>query len=224
MKKIITPLFLMVNVVVFNSYIGSSAEPEQPAPLSSQITSAVLNKRWLAAESLKEDRKKTITTLLRMAETEVKSQNQQLMEFQDSPKHLAIALLGELRAVEGVEVLIKNIALLGGSLLATLNPTERLPAVQSLIQIGSPSVKGILTRLAMPTPVEERDIRFYALVIHGVDGYDVGLYRLQSALRNKESSDVQKQNIVKLIEVFEHKETSTSLTRYLNSLRKIQLK
>lgn len=80
----------------------------------------------------------------------------------------AMRLLGELRAPEGVNVLIENIGFpilfefgtprggTGGNSLVGKSPAELFPAVNALIAIGEPAIGPILKKIANDDAVVER--------------------------------------------------------------------
>jgi hypothetical protein len=102
-----------------------------------------------------------------------------------SSKHLAVAVLGELRAEEGIPVLIGNLTYrvkpVFGGLMETRSVGAQFPAALSLARIGGPAVSAILGRLRSTEDPLERHLCVWALM--AMDGRDVARFRVEKAIK-----------------------------------------
>lgn len=155
-----------------------------------------IKRREKAVELIVKERKELVNELIRLAkeEVEVVDPNTPLIVYpwHDS-KHLAILLLGKLRAVEAVSVLVENIEY--------RNPRERwvrygdiaglYPAVEALSKIGMPAIGPTIEKLAE----YHKDGRGRAncwCVITTVLGPKLGKLRLQLAIEEAEDETAKR--------------------------------
>jgi len=115
-----------------------------------------------AEKEIIKERTSTVAELVRMIRDE-----ENRLQRPDSVDR-AMRLLGELRATEGIDVLIEHMGfpilaefgtpmgITGGGYLVGKSPAELFPAVNALIAIGEPSVGPILKRIAENDSVVER--------------------------------------------------------------------
>jgi hypothetical protein len=136
-----------------------------------------------AANEITANRNKTIQSLLQVAQTSNVTTGKLYFA-----KQLAIDTLGDYRAEQAVGFLISNIS------FEESYPTKSglsgpyvdgLPCVLSLIQIGRPSIEGIMQRLEKPATV--RELSLFGFVIHQIDGEKIASFRLESALKEIEA-------------------------------------
>jgi len=139
-----------------------------------------------------------VAALLRIAKLPYESKKTK------SPKELAIALLGEYRAVEAVDFLVENVSFRPAVALADafkeLSPFDGYPSAQALVKIGTPCMEGIFRR--MSKPCDKTEIRLFAYLVRTLDGHELGLYRLDAAAKRAEAANdpVARTNFRNLIE------------------------
>lgn len=119
-------------------------------------------------------------------------------------KHLAILLLGDLRAPEAIPVLAVSIMCrvrpLYGSYGATSTIVAQYPAADSLAKIGTPAVPTILARLGRCTDPLERQICVWILT--QIEGSDLAKFLVSKAIRECDVSFV-KANLQAALEYFD---------------------
>ena len=130
------------------------------------------------ADQMRQDRKRIIQRLLSVAQE--KTPERELSPT--SPQVLAIGLLGEYRAEEAVDLLVRNIELFVPRSSFELIPASSYPCVRSLARIGLPALAGILRQLE--GDVTTKQTRLFATVVMLIDGEKMGLVRLEDALKN----------------------------------------
>ncbi len=125
-----------------------------------------------------------------------------------SSKHLAIALLGELRGEEGIWVLMENLTYrvkpLAGGMVETLSVAGHYPAAQSLAKIGSPAVPAVLARLRRTEDSLERHLCVWTLI--AIDGRDVARFRIEKAIEECRSYPPLKARLEAALEWFDKKD------------------
>lgn len=145
--------------------------------------------RARVASELREARQKTISELMAVAEAPSKP------EELNSAKELSIDLLGEYRATEAIELLIKNIEYHVSSITFERVPAANYPCVRALAKIGVPSLHAIIRHL--DNPCSEKELKLCANVFRLVDGDDVGVLRVEIALKKAEGQ--ARKNLEQLI-------------------------
>jgi hypothetical protein len=127
----------------------------------------------------------------------------------NSPKEIAIELLGELRVVKAAPALVEDINYhpMGESGAPKL-PIDYFPCVQALIKIGLPATKAIFEKCE--NKIEDKNLILYAWVISYVDGDEVGKYRIELELK-KTKDPTKKRNLEQLLKVYKTKKTSFPL-------------
>lgn len=160
------------------------------APGLAGLVSQDMTEREKAYSAMAKERADTIKALMDLAGQQVTPK--QLGSGKDiltenpyhDRKHLAILLLGELRAAEAVPVLMRNIdyvnprAADGGYALGI---PGGYPAVEALIRIGMPSVDAVVKQLRTYKEACEGR-RLCCVVLRDILGYNLALARLQMAL------------------------------------------
>jgi len=162
-----------------------------------------------AAMALSSNRVEIISALLQAVEYPGTNRTERFA------KQLSIETLGDYRSPEAVGPLISNIT------FPEVYPSRKrgldtpyilgLPCTRSLIQIGQPSINGIMHRLEKPATVKE--LSLFGLVIHEIDGEKIGLFRLEAAVKEIEvrlnipagvsEGDLRKlANLRRLIEIY----------------------
>ncbi|MCI0421584.1 MAG: hypothetical protein L0312_20555 [Acidobacteria bacterium] len=161
------------------------------------LKSQNVERRTATAEKIAKDRREMIAQLLELAQ-----QNAGSKELRGT-KELAIDLLGEFRAVEAVEFLIRDVEFSPPSLRGELSRLGAYPSARALVNIGNQSGEEILA--FVHPQVSDKAIKLYAQVIRQVDGAEVGRCRIQKALEGNITSD-KRAALEKLLRVFEKNE------------------
>lgn len=126
-----------------------------------------------------------------------------------SPKYMAIVLLGELRAQEAAGLLARNITWrvhprYGGT--QTRSVSGQFPAADSLAKIGGPAVEEVLRILHTTANPLERHLCVWTLTqIEGgarADGREVARFRVQNAIERCRFPDM-KANLQAALEYFD---------------------
>ena len=120
----------------------------------SALKSASMQERERAAEAVRKQRSDLIEELLELAAEKVEpgpSSDPRFVEYpwHDS-KHLAILLLGDLRAIEAVPVLLENLEYRNPRSIVVNAPLDKggwFPAVESLSKIGMPAIGPTIKKL-----------------------------------------------------------------------------
>jgi hypothetical protein len=179
-------------LVVAASFRGVSATEEpsrsEEAPLE-LLRSTDMAERIRATNAVLRERRVVVEGLISIVRSSKDDENAPDIEIgrEQSAKHLAMSLLGELRAEEAVGVLTAN-------LLYRVKPTRggtseisiagRYPAARALWQIGSPAVPEVMGRLLVSRNPAERHICLWLLV--KIEGRHVAKFRVESALQARE--------------------------------------
>jgi hypothetical protein len=158
------------------------------------LTDAGREQRQAAAAAVRTRRNETIETLISLAGKTVKTTSlpgrRATYPWHDS-KHLAILLLGDLRAEQAVTVLLCNLAYynprhsIGGTELGLAEGPGFYPAVESLIKIGMPSVGPVTEKLRGYTE-DCLERRLCVVVLKEVLGSDLAEAHLAMAIRKLE--------------------------------------
>ena len=130
-----------------------------------------------------------------------------------SPELHAIQLLGEWRAIEARDLLVKHVECTSLESPRSLGRRLReFPAVEALVAIGSPSAEYITQWLMNDTHPSDWRLRLFAFVIYSTDREAVGLARLRAAMeeikkrkddpRYHSLGDVPEQNLSRMIKMF----------------------
>ena len=122
-----------------------------------------------------------------------------------SSKHLAIILLGELRAEEGIQALMANLTYrvkpLFGGLMETRSVGAQFPAALSLAQIGGRAGSTILGRLRSTEDPLQRHLCVWALM--AMEGADVARFRVEKAIKDCGPYTAWKANLEAALEYFD---------------------
>ncbi len=98
-------------------------------------------------------------------------------------KECGIRLLGEMRAVEAVPFLLDNIGFAPATRFGDPSEYEGLPAVESLVQIGSPAAKEIWERRL--ASADKKTLPLYLMVLKNVWGKEICTLLLNAKLKTK---------------------------------------
>lgn len=192
-------------------FAASAAEVLPNQATINQLTSNEPLQRWVARNQLSSDRHGLIKQLLEIAQKDREDQDHFSYDKFNVPQDMAIQLLGDYRAAEAANFLVRCISLEGEGSRFSDSVLGIYPSVRALVQIGQPSINAIFFRLSPiehlvdTNPLNERDFHLFAYVIRQIDGDEVGLFRLQLALKNA-TPEKQKGNFNNLIEIYKRKE------------------
>jgi len=190
--------------------IGESPVQPERKPLES-LRSPKISERANAYSELWRQRVELVRALmdvLRSASDKDSTSDDRGRRWQ-SPKYLAIVLLGEVRAEEAVNLLARNLTWrvaprYGGSKAFLLQ--GQFPAAQSLARIGGPAVEEVLRILHTTGNPLERHICVWTLIqIEGgarAEGREVARFRVQKAIETCRLSDM-KANLEEALKYFE---------------------
>jgi hypothetical protein len=119
--------------------------------------------REAAVADMRRSHSKLIKQLVELAAEKVEPQPPFNLRIKEYPwhdrKHLAIILLGDLRAPEGVPMLFQNLEYMNPKSISvdeSLREIDWYPAVEALTKIGLPAVKPGIDELAKLAPGTER--------------------------------------------------------------------
>jgi len=152
------------------------------------MTAKDFKERELAAASIRNEYRSIANRLIALAAQEVKPAppfNPRIKEYpwHDS-KHLAIILLGDLRAGDGVPVLLQNLEYINPKTISadeSLREIEWYPAVESLCKIGLPAVGPAIKILGELGPDAERS-KLCCLLLKETLGVKLARARVQIAI------------------------------------------
>lgn len=162
--------------------------------LSERLRSPRVQEREAAFDSLQRERQSAIQALLEVASAAVRQPHERYARTR------AILLLGEYRALEAVKPLADQVSCSGEVPVWEPHPLNRYPAAYALVQIGSPSIRALLDRVAQRSSEEE--LRIIAFVVYMIDGKELGLTRLRLALGEAAAPGPRKDNLLRLIDVY----------------------
>ena len=198
--------FLVVFACALLPWASIAADPpDEPKPprVAMQIEYLAAQdfaRRTAAAQQIKKGYQELVAELVTLVD---KGDKALAME---GSTELAVNLLGDLRAIDAVPILIKNIEFRGpGGQLENIRAAQ-YPCVRALAKIGAPSIKGIIERLGQG--VTEKELRLFATICRLVDNDELAIARIQLAL-NKESFPPRKENLEKLLKLL--KDTSWNI-------------
>ena len=147
-------LFLMLSIVSvglllshFPAIAADSNGVNEPKSI------LIVRTREQDAKKIIEQRSNIICDLIAKVKSDpapVQIEDDKFSEFFHSEKHMAITLLGALRASEAVDVLVENLLYRTGPRLADSSPIsweERHPAGLALIRIGNPAISPVVDKL-----------------------------------------------------------------------------
>jgi len=159
-----------------------------------------------ARDELVAARKELIGQLIDIVRDKEKRKNNQ------AGVQAAMHLLGEMRAVEAIEVLVEYLAfplihnegtgvtIFGGMLGEGLKDAGRMyPGVDALINIGEPCLDAVVTKLKSPTTVTP-----YVAVLAGLRGRDWTVETLKTAMEKETDAEKKqwlKRSLNKLAEI-----------------------
>lgn len=130
----------------------------------------------------------------------------------NTPKEIAINLLGEFRVVEAVEMLIDDIDYHPPGIDWGELPIMHFPCARALINIGLPSIELMFERLGAEE-FNEKHYVLYAWVIHLIyddelSSGEMGEHRIRKELEKVADDEFCRKRLQKLLEVYKAKNNS----------------
>jgi hypothetical protein len=197
----------------------------------SELQSSNKNIRVASQKKILENQAKLIDELIRYASADVKPNPKPHPDFPDSyprhdSKHLAILLLGELRAISAIPICINNIGYKNKKYLVfdgELLPLDvEYPAVEALIKIGLPAVDPVIEKLG--TYDKECQGRMNCVwIIKNVLGIYLGRCKLQRYIE-KTTDETIKKNLQAIMPQFSKLQEKLAEKRYKESVRLKELR
>jgi hypothetical protein len=170
-------------IVAVSTICVTPVRADLSSAMDKMVSGATANIQLTGATEITSNRDKVIESLLRIAQASNAKTGTAYFA-----KQLAIETLGDYRAEKAVDFLISDIAFVEAL------PIKRglgdsyvwgLPCARSLIRIGQPSINVIMQRLGKPAKIKE--LALFGFVIHEIDGEKIGLFRLETALKDIEA-------------------------------------
>jgi hypothetical protein len=98
---------------------------------------------------------------------------------QEGHRATAARMLGQMRAPNASKVLMEHIEL-RSMVFTNLSPLSTHPAAQALVAIGSPVYPDLFAHCGRE--LSDKKVRILAYVVRGIDGKEVGVFRLRDKL------------------------------------------
>lgn len=165
-----------------------------------QLSAPAMEQRVAAAEIIKQEREHRINDLIQVARRRTEPLRTRVGDVEVASyhwredKHLAILLLGDLRASEAIVVLLENIEYMNprSDVADRLQgPEFWFPAVESLIKIGMPAIDPVVDRLGR----EDKDgvVRRNCLAtVRNILGLELAKTKLQLSIGNASDAAIKK--------------------------------
>jgi len=179
-----------------NVRASESKRSDEQADVSG-LTAENLKQRENTAEAIRNERAKLIKQLIELAAQEVERIHPEDLKSSypwHDQKHLAILLLGDLRAAEAVSILFENLEYKNPKSLdidARMDEGAWYPAVEALSKIGMPAIDSVIEKLGIYS--EDSQVRRNCCwIIKKVLGVKLGRYKLQLATDETQNETVKK--------------------------------
>jgi len=154
--------------------VSEAQKPEQASLDLAKLKSPDLKTREATAAAFSLARKKHINELLQLANLKGKDN-----EYSGT-KELAIQLLGEARAPEAIAFCLEHVTfIVPRIILDDEGWIDSYPCAAALIAIGTPVYEKLWPRM-MFDRMEDLEIKLLAEIVRSIDGYDIGLARLEA--------------------------------------------
>ena len=171
------------------------------------LTSENLKDREQTAEAIRNEHTELIKQLIQLAAAKIEPLPSSDLRFIEYPwhdsKHLAILLLGELRATDGVSVLLDNLVYKNPKTLYVDEPLDKggwHPAVESLSKIGMPAVEPTIKKLSSYEP-KSKGSELCCWILKKILGVRLARLRLQIAIEETRDKAVRK-NLIETLPYF----------------------
>ena len=212
MKTVITVVFVSVSWLLLTGSPSLSSrqnDQKEAKDIIKQITSPDWKIRHDAYNAALEDRWATIKNLLAVVDSPV--ENEERFYFWDTPRNIAIALLGDMQAADAVDRLLEWIVPHNGQdpgeIIISNHQVNEPYAVTALVKIGKPASLESLKRLALEDNdkvvtlgLSKRGILLR--IIRKVEGDDVARFMLQNAIEKEQDKD-KKANLTAALELLD---------------------
>ena len=203
LRIIVTAFFLSILTCCLSGCKEKESEPnisKLPSGTSDveRLKSTNEQEREKEAEAIREERRQLIQQLIRLAEQNVQPVTSRTTEdseyIRHHAKHLAILLLGEIRANEAIPVLLENLnyrnpnILVGGSYL---EHGQLYVSAEALSKIGMPAVGPVIDKLGKFSE-QEKGHSICCWIIKEILGPRLGIIRLEMAIEEAKDETVRK--------------------------------
>jgi len=169
------------------------------------LTTENLNDREKAAEAIRKERVQLIKQLIGLAAEKVERLHpddpKSSYPWRDS-KHLAVLLLGDLRAVEAVPVLLENLEYKNPRSIVTeyLDKGGWYPAAEALSKIGMPAVGPTIDKLGVSAQ-KSKSSELCCWVLKKILGVRLARLRLQITIEETRD-EAEKNNLTSVLPYF----------------------
>ncbi len=175
----------IIGLLILTLPVKSDGEELSKTQVFTKLRSSSQKKQMLAFTELKNDRKEICHELLKIIQDE---------NTKPEIKEYAIKLVGEYRAIEGIDTLMENILFVTRQPIMERVPEILYPAVGALCKIGNPVPSKIIEKLEINN--DERILSLYALIIRNIDGLDIGLKRIEFASEKSRNPEAKSNLII----------------------------
>ena len=175
MRRIV---FVAGCVLVAILALGAAVAPS----VISKLQSERVEERVKAREEILESRRLLIDKLIELAGEDRPGLDEDRTVWGDS-KHVSILLLGELRATEGVDVLLDNLTYRNTWDPSGYYPWAVYPALEALVKIGMRGIPGALERLKTSQDERERENCYW--LVRGGLGVETGRFAIATAMQDE---------------------------------------
>jgi hypothetical protein len=166
-----------------------------------------LTDREQAAEAIRNDHGALIKRLIRLAKEKVEPLTSSDPRFVEYPwhdsKHLSILLLGDLRAVEAVDILLENLTYKNPKSLESSEALSQggwYPAAEALSKIGMPAVEPIIKKLGSYKP-NSKGSDLCCWILKEILGVKLARLRLQIAIEDTREATIR-ENLTAVLPYF----------------------
>jgi len=203
LRIIVTAFFLSILIGCLSGCKEKESEPnisKLPGGTSDVeiLKSTNEQEREKEAEAIREKQQQMIHQLIRLAEQNVQPVTSRTTEdseyIRHHAKHLAILLLGDIRATEAIPVLLDNLnyrnpnILVGGSYMEL---GKLYVAAEALSKIGMPAVGPVIDKLGIYSEQEESH-SICCWIIREILGPRLGKVRIEMAIEETKDETVKK--------------------------------
>jgi len=186
-----------------------STESDRRASLLEEFNSGDSMRAGIALSRLVPERNGTISALIEIAYG-------RKSESGATPgKYAAVEILGAYRAEQSCPMLVEDIEYSPPGIVMGPHALMWYPAAYSLVQIGEPGIREILTR-GIAKPATDKRLKIFAYVIRTVHGQELGQFRIERLFETKKAergrvarksggevpAGTSEKNLVRLIQIY----------------------
>lgn len=166
-----TELFIITLLMIYPSGRAVGQEPRALKELKRQLSTDERSAQLIGI------REELIKNLIQIVEED---------KGDRSTRVRAVRTLGQFRAVEATQVLVRNIDRIMPEIIDAKTISTIFPCVPALIRIGKPASRAVLKELQKPMKKARR--MALAVVLGGVEGRQVGRFMLQHEIAKSKTS------------------------------------